>query len=460
MICNITYSTMTELTCFVSAVKKLHDKWPKDYWQVVSEFDDLAYDLFVTRGVPFTEVVQFMQEFGSSRELENVAHELLTPKVSRETEEGKEAELVMRRDAMRRLVSFFNALMSLSMTRRRGEQEEKELPILVTPECAAGLFSLNVEQFMDTVSRFHIPSITIGQNEDGSPITRFSPETLKMLAKVATNAYFLDRNSFIYQRNIIHYPEEADFVAEQLKTIRENDAAQKQVRREKQERLQQRSANQQNGQKNNNQNNQNRNNAQKAQNNQNNSQQKPRQNNRQEKKPYVPVNERPTFRKEPVDARQLAAEAEKKEAERKAQAEAAKAEAPKPEAKAEPKPAEAPKPEALKQDAKPVEKPAEEPAKESEMKPAIGFAQHKPQDEQKNEDFGNVAAKDESDIVDDLLSGVLEATDATPQPSPEEKEKGEEGEEETPSSDWAHADPGPKNDDVEALDTGLAMKLG
>ena len=94
MICELAYASAAEMTQFVTDLKALQDRWPNDFVRVLDDFDAIAYDIFVSKGVPFTAVVQFLQEFGSASETADVAHRLLIPNVKNDTPEEKSAERI------------------------------------------------------------------------------------------------------------------------------------------------------------------------------------------------------------------------------------------------------------------------------------------------------------------------------------------------------------------------------
>ena len=214
MICELAYASAAEMTQFVTDLKALQDRWPNDFVRVLDDFDAIAYDIFVSKGVPFTEVVQFLQEFGSASETADVAHRLLIPNVKNDTPEEKSAERILRRDAMRRLVQFFNSLMSLLVNSAYHPAKKDGFePLLVSADVAARLFSMTTEEFNSVAENRHIPAIRLGKDgATGHEIVRYHMETLKAFLSVSAKTSFLDRNSYIYQRNAMpKFPDEDEF---------------------------------------------------------------------------------------------------------------------------------------------------------------------------------------------------------------------------------------------------------
>ena len=86
MILQLTYATATDLISSTEKLVALQRARRSRVSQIQTEFNDIAYDIFVIRGIPFTEVVQFLQEFGSSVEMEKLAHALFTSNMKTDTE--------------------------------------------------------------------------------------------------------------------------------------------------------------------------------------------------------------------------------------------------------------------------------------------------------------------------------------------------------------------------------------
>lgn len=484
MICELAYASAAEMTQFVTDLKALQDRWPNDFARVLDDFDAIAYDIFVTKGVPFTEVVQYLQEFGSASETADVAHRLLIPNVKNDTPEEKSVERVLRRDAMRRLVQFFNSLMTLLVNSAyHPAKKESFEPLLVSSDVAARLFSMTTEEFNSVAENCHIPAIRLGKdNATGHEIVRYHMETLKAFLSVSAKASFLDRNSYIYQRNAMpKFPDEDEFRRRQEATVRRN--------REKKEELRQKGQQEQKAQHGGQQQRANSQNRQKQQtgspqrNQQAGGQHRDQQKNSDQKIP-------PTWRKNPVD---VMADAKKKqeEAAKKASSEKAVESAEKkPDGvKASQKPEKAP--EAVEKTPATTEKaPAKEaeaakkpenaevdapskPATDAETEqPPVVFSAHKPsaEDTQKNADFGNTVAKKKASPVDDFAADLLKEMDGSSTGDDEEVAKSteeevvsQEGKNEESSSDSPSGrmpSPDPKNDDSEdGLDNGLAFSM-
>ena len=473
MICELAYASAAEMTPFVTDLKALQDRWPNDFVRVLDDFDAIAYDIFVSKGVPFTEVVQFLQEFGSASETADVAHRLLIPNVKNDTPEEKSAERILRRDAMRRLVQFFNSLMSLLVNSAYHPAKKDGFePLLVSADVAARLFSMTTEEFNSVAENRHIPAIRLGKDgATGHEIVRYHMETLKAFLSVSAKTSFLDRNSYIYQRNAMpKFPDEDEFRRRQETTVRKN--------REKKEELRQKGQQEQKAQHGSQQQRVNSQNRQKPggqqRNQQGGGQHRDQQRNSDQKIP-------PTWRKNPVD---VMADAKKKqeEAEKKAVAEkAANSAEKKPEdvkapQKEEKAPVTAEKAPAREAEAakKPENSEADapsRPATEAEQPPVV-FSAHKPssEDTQKNADFGNTVAKKKTSLVDDFAADLLKEMDGSSAGDDEEaaepaaekevsqKEKKKEPSPDSPSGRMPSPDP--KNDDSEdGLDNGFAFPM-
>ena len=457
MICELAYASAAEMTQFVTDLKALQDRWPNDFVRVLDDFDAIAYDIFVSKGVPFTEVVQFLQEFGSASETADVAHRLLIPNVKNDTPEEKSAERILRRDAMRRLVQFFNSLMSLLVNSAYHPAKKDGFePLLVSADVAARLFSMTTEEFNSVAENRHIPAIRLGKDgATGHEIVRYHMETLKAFLSVSAKTSFLDRNSYIYQRNAM-----PKFPEGQQEQKAQHGSQQQRVNSQNRQKPGGQQRNQQAG-----------------------GQHRDQQKNSDQKIP-------PTWRKNPVD---VMADAKKKqeEAAKKASSEKAVESAEKkPDGvKASQKPEKAP--EAVEKTPATTEKaPAKEaeaakkpenaevdapskPATDAETEqPPVVFSAHKPsaEDTQKNADFGNTVAKKKASPVDDFAADLLKEMDGSSTGDDEEVAKpteeevvSQEGKNEESSSDSPSGrmpSPDPKNDDSEdGLDNGFAFPM-
>lgn len=216
MILQLTYATATDLISFTEKLVALQKTRRSRVTQIQKEFNDIVYDIFVIRGVPFTEVVQFLQEFGSSVEMEKPAHALFTNNMKTETEEEKQKERLVRRNAMRRVVSFFNDMMlgyfrSHAQAVEGARAEAENGPRLLTFSEAAAIFSLPERDFRYVVGKARIPVISLGKDASGEPIERISMRSLELFVQILSNASFADANTYIYQHSVLSYPTEDEF---------------------------------------------------------------------------------------------------------------------------------------------------------------------------------------------------------------------------------------------------------
>ena len=331
---------------------------------------------------------------------------------------------------------------------------------------------MTTEEFNSVAENRHIPAIRLGKDgATGHEIVRYHMETLKAFLSVSAKTSFLDRNSYIYQRNAMpKFPDEDEFRRRQETTVRKN--------REKKEELRQKGQQEQKAQHGSQQQRVNSQNRQKPggqqRNQQGGGQHRDQQRNSDQKIP-------PTWRKNPVD---VMADAKKKqeEAEKKAVAEkAANSAEKKPEdvkapQKEEKAPVTAEKAPAREAEAakKPENSEADapsRPATEAEQPPVV-FSAHKPssEDTQKNADFGNTVAKKKTSLVDDFAADLLKEMDGSSAGDDEEaaepaaeKEVSQEEKKKEPSPDSPSGrmpSPDPKNDDSEdGLDNGFAFPM-
>ena len=216
MILQLTYATATDLISFTEKLVALQRARRSRVSQIQKEFNDIAYDIFVIRGVPFTEVVQFLQEFGSSVEMEKPAHALFTSAMKTDTEEDKQKERNVRRNAMRRVVRFFNDMMlgyfrSHVQAVEAARAEAENGPRLLTFSEAAAIFSLTERDFRYVAEKARIPVISLGKDINGIPVERISMRSLELFVQILSNASFADANTYIYQHSVLSYPTEDEF---------------------------------------------------------------------------------------------------------------------------------------------------------------------------------------------------------------------------------------------------------
>lgn len=470
MICNLTYASASELTRFVAELRKLRNRWPQDFPSVCQHFSDIAYNLFVVEGIPFTEAVQFLQEFGSSIETEKAARSLFTPNEPMSTQEERDAERIKRRDGMREVVMFFNSMMSVILNpAAMGAAAEASRPILVSAEQGAKLFSVTTAEFKEFADSHNFPFIRVGKDAVGHEILRYPLKAIEGYLTVASKASFLDRNSFIYQRNLLSFPDEETFSKLQKDVIQKDEELRRKAKAEREQKQQ----------------------AQKQQP----QQQKPRQQSpkpKQEQKPRQPRKESApwTVGRKDFDPKKAAEEAEKKENAAKPAEKAKPEPQEKPQETKKPEPdkaPESPKPTSEKKEEKPEnpkpstgEKPVEvtedaaketektdgKPDKKADGAPALEFPGHFTLHQQ-NKDFGNDEG-DPSGIAAKLLDFIQNSDSSEPDAgeasadAPEDKKEEDEKKEEPPSQSstvLANASPAPKSEDVEGLDGNGSYNL-
>lgn len=216
MILQLTYATATDLISFTEKLVALQKARRSRVSQIQKEFNDIAYDIFVIRGIPFTEVVQFLQEFGSSVEMEQPARALFTNDMKTDTEDEKKKERLVRRNAMRRVVRFFNDMMigyfrSHAQAVEAARAEAENGPRLLTFSEAAAIFSLTESDFRYVVEKARIPVISLGKDVNGVPVERISMRSLELFVQILSNASFADANTYIYQHSVLSYPTEDEF---------------------------------------------------------------------------------------------------------------------------------------------------------------------------------------------------------------------------------------------------------
>lgn len=216
MILQLTYATATDLISFTEKLVALQRARRSRVSQIQKEFNDIAYDIFVIRGIPFTEVVQFLQEFGSSVEMEKPAHALFTSDMKTDTEDEKKKERLVRRNAMRRIVRFFNDMMigyfrSHAQAVEAARAEAENGPRLLTFSEAAAIFSLTESDFRYVAEKARIPVISLGKDVNGVSVERISMRSLELFVQILSNASFADANTYIYQHSVLLYPTEDEF---------------------------------------------------------------------------------------------------------------------------------------------------------------------------------------------------------------------------------------------------------
>lgn len=216
MILQLTYATATDLISFTEKLVALQRTRRSRVTQIQKEFNDIAYDIFVLKGVPFTEVVQFLQEFGSSVEMEKPARALFTNNMKTDTDEEKQKERLVRRNSMRRVVAFFNDMMlgyfsSRAQAVESARAEAENGPRLLTFSEAAAIFSLPERDFRYVVEKARIPVISLGKDASGEAIERISMRSLELFVQILSNASFADANTYIYQHSVLSYPTEDEF---------------------------------------------------------------------------------------------------------------------------------------------------------------------------------------------------------------------------------------------------------
>lgn len=216
MILQLTYATATDLISFTEKLVALQRARRSRVTQIQKEFNDIAYDIFVLKGVPFTEVVQFLQEFGSSVEMEKPARALFTRNMKTDTDEEKQKERLVRRNSMRRVVAFFNDMMLGYFSSRvqaveSARAEAENGPRLLTFSEAAAIFSLTEHDFRYIAEKARIPVISLGKDTSGVPVERISMRSLELFVQILSNASFADANTYIYQHSVLSYPTKDEF---------------------------------------------------------------------------------------------------------------------------------------------------------------------------------------------------------------------------------------------------------